>query len=520
MLASSMSALAEAYYSHRVVVLIPSHLSYYPRLPGEEKVPQACRTQYECWFSNPSGCRLEHVTDAQLESAKTLRYNSSARFKLSEERRGNVAVFVPPPDSAARHDLENGPLWWSAELFRYVFRPREKLAEELKKQLQEFLAHHAAPFLGVHIREDTHRSEVKPHPTLQQYMSAVDSALSIGAELGLPLSFGNDQYRYEVMDEGFQPFSSVYLATEATTVESGFKHLYLRASRPPLIVFNRIRAEGVGDFRGDALAKGEDQASRAAVEGLLDMIKLGHCDRLVGTGSSHFLSMARLIQVLRGVLSPPILLDLDGILKGNFSVGMLHLANIAVAAVPTRWVLASNRWHEAPVPLQGQQFDLQYAQKECRTSGRATPQSKCVYFKRPQNHPAVSDADVFDQVVEAWRGRSDLVKQCPMKSVDRADKTRQSVAQLIVLAINTGVVLYQQLFREEQAQVCFTLAVHLWQAQSPSAQNMPTIGGGKQDGDVAKENLAVVLAESSKTYNLLFLLRDQLRQNGGRLLSF
>ena len=85
---------------------------------------------------------------------------------------------------------------------------------------------------------------------------------------------------------------------------------------------------------------------RMHLAALEDLMALSVTDLFVGTASSHYSAVAGSLRLLRAPPSapPPIYADERGVARGDFSVGLLHVANLHRGALTAqRWSVASQR---------------------------------------------------------------------------------------------------------------------------------------------------------------------------------
>jgi hypothetical protein len=132
---SLMINLAEAIHSDRILVWGNYVPPYYSRARNISCYNRRQGGLYDCFFEHISSCTLSHATDAELRSLASDGYNASNRIVLAQSRRG-IGLYVPPPQY---RDIPDIRTMWPAVLAAYVFR--RKIATKLPYNKPMYCAH-------------------------------------------------------------------------------------------------------------------------------------------------------------------------------------------------------------------------------------------------------------------------------------------------------------------------------------------------------------------------------------------
>ena len=346
---STASALAEAFYENRTLVLGTTALPY---KPGPWSCPQH---DLECYFFPLSSCSLADSTSAARAQMYQDPFSDEGRLRLAQEERGNVAALVAPSDyrAALITDLENFPgaepradvhRLWTSLVYNYVFRPRTEVLKYLYKQTVK---------LGGGGRTWTRRGAVGVHVRRgdTQYASWKKSVYSMPAYI-------------EAIREMAPLISAqvVFAATDSPTVVKQLQETHADsnvATLRPLKVLvakrSRLPEQRISD-QTDSVAtwarvSGGTEGETLALEALADIFLLSECEALVGTGSSHFIAVANVLRVAKGFLTTPCYLDSAQLEDGSHSVGLLHIGNLAqgqVSEKQRRWSIVYERFVNDP----------------------------------------------------------------------------------------------------------------------------------------------------------------------------
>ena len=140
------SALAEAYYSNRTLVVGPTQLPYAP------PVRECGNHSLGCFFEPISKCSVSDISIAAwMEYESGSGFDDSSQVKQHNEARGNAAFLAPP--NRLRHSPEAGQVWASG-ILSWVFRLQPELALLMRESEASLrVCQWPRPLVGMHVRQ-------------------------------------------------------------------------------------------------------------------------------------------------------------------------------------------------------------------------------------------------------------------------------------------------------------------------------------------------------------------------------
>jgi hypothetical protein len=457
MVVTVASALAEAYYSNRTVVLGPRQMTYRP------DVDSCTDNGYGCYFEPISSCDVvEHASLSELVQWYHEPFNPAIRVKREEERRGNIAILVAPARYRQEHDANRR---WAAAMVSFVFRPKAQITAHLAAIRRERRLEPVASqdFVGVHVRHgETSIARMKPKFPTAEYVALA----SAGTVSTLPLFVASDSVGIER-----EVHEAVGSLSGTNTTDRRIVILpRLRVTRGCAL----LEDHGEHCVSGKLAPAHRSLLNQAALEALEDLDVLADAHTLIGTGASHFMVTAVLLRLSRGITRKPLLMDEAQLDEGMLSVGLLHVGNFRASAqlVPgQRWRAIEERFVES-VPVD----DLRTArQSEGARKGDIAQWDTDVSF--PSFDSAVLDSEVghwrtgiectsfsgeLDEVIALakshWRvGKWHLGLSCAKAALHVAQTTGNDDAEAFVLQM---IDRYTDpgssfLFKRESAHVVF-----------------------------------------------------------------